>query len=281
MRWCNMKSILILGATGMAGHVIYNYLESQDKYHLITVSHRRKLNGNTILCDVKDKEAISKLLEEIKPDILINCVGVLIKGSKEDIINTIYINSYLPHLLSQILSSFGGKLIHLSTDCVFDGLRGSYKECDFRNADDLYGRTKALGEIRNNRDLTIRTSIIGPELKIDGEGLFGWILRQNGNICGYSRVFWGGITTYELAKFVDFAISNNLTELVHATNNQKISKFNLIRLIKDIYSLKNVNLIKEKDKTLDKSLLNTRDDFEYVFPTYNQMIEEQFHFTNK
>jgi dTDP-4-dehydrorhamnose reductase len=276
-----MKIVLILGSTGMAGHMIFNYLDSLQNYTLYNISYRQKLNNSTIICDITNQSELEGILFRLKADVVINCIGVLLKGSKEDTKNAIYINSYLPHFLSVKVSEYGGKVIHLSTDCVFSGRKGSYLESDFRDAEDVYGRSKALGELNNNTDLTIRTSIIGPELKTIGEGLFNWIIRQNGQINGFTKVYWSGITTYELAKFIHFAISNNLAGLVHATNNSKINKYDLIQLIIDIYSLKNLNLIKNNEKFSDKSLINSRRDFIYPFPNYKQMIEQQLHIDNK
>jgi len=271
-----MKKVLILGSTGMAGHTVYNYLDKLKTYELYNISYRHKLNESTIICDVRNQFELEKQISCIKPDIVINCVGILLKGSREDVKNAICINSYLPHFLSNVTSKYGGKLIHLSTDCVFSGKKGAYKEMDFRDADDVYGRSKSLGEINNETDLTIRTSIIGPELKQDGEGLFSWIISQSGKVNGFSSVFWSGITTYELAKFIDFSIINNITGLVNATNNAIISKFDLLSSIIEVYGLKNVELIPNFDKVVNKSLLNTRNDVDYAFLGYKEMIREQF-----
>lgn len=270
-----MKKILIIGSTGMAGHTVYNYLYKLKTYELHNISYRNKLNDTTIICDVTNQIELEKKISDLKPDIVINCVGILLKGSKEDAKNAIYINSYLPHFLSTVVSTYGGKLIHLSTDCVFSGKKGGYIESDFRDADDVYGRSKSLGEINNENDLTIRTSIIGPELKQKGEGLFNWITCQSGKVDGFTSVFWSGITTYELAKFIDFSIKNNLTGLVNATNNTKISKFDLLLSIIEVYQLKDIELIPDSKKFVDKSLLNTRVDFTYGFPGYREMIQEQ------
>ena len=120
-------------------------------------------------------------------------------------------NSLLPHHLQSISEEIGAKLIHISTDCVFSGKTGSYTESSLRDADDVYGRTKALGEIISNQHLTIRTSIVGPELKINGEGLLHWFLTSTEKeLNGFSKVFWGGVTTVELAKAIEFAISHDI-----------------------------------------------------------------------
>lgn len=267
---------MILGATGMAGHVIYNYMVKTKKYEIINVAFKNALNDSTIICDVTEKGLLIDIVRKNEPDIIINCIGILLKGSKETPDNAIYINAYLPHLLSRLASIYGGKIIHLSTDCVFTGKRGNYTEDDFKDADDTYGRSKALGELINDRDLTIRTSIIGPELKSNGEGLFNWLMNQKGLLHGYKNALWSGLTTFELAKFIDFSIDNELKGLVHATNNTKISKFDLIQLILKYYRFKDITVKEDFAKEIDKSLINTRQDFNYHFPSYDEMMKDQF-----
>lgn len=270
-----LQKILLLGASGMAGHMIYNYLRATNRYDIHTVSYRKKIDEGTIICDVTDKALLSGIIDQHRPDIIINCIGVLIKGAREFPDNAIYINSFLPHFLSRLASGYGGKVIHLSTDCVFRGDKGDYNEDAFKDADDTYGRSKALGELINTADLTIRTSIIGPEIKDNGEGLLEWVIQQKGIINGFKEAYWSGLTTLELAKFIDFAIQNHLKGLVHATNNEKISKFDLIQLIIKFYKLNDIILQAEYGKKVDKSLRNTRTDFSYSFPSYEKMIVAQ------
>ena len=131
----------------------------------------------------------------------------------------------------------GGMLIHISTDCVFSGNKGNYIETDYRDARDIYGLSKALGEIDNENDLTIRTSIIGPELKTNGEGLFHWFLSQKGNVYGYTDAIWGGVTTLEFAKAIDCAIEQRITGLINLTNKVPISKYELLKLSQKIFNI--------------------------------------------
>ena len=184
--------ILILGATGMAGHVAHAYLKDTQQYEISNIVFRTPLNEESIVVDVTNKEKLRKAITDISPDIILNCIGVLIGGSANNPANAIYINAYLPHFLASIARTIDAKLIHISTDCVFSGKKGMYFENDFRDADDVYGRSKALGEINNEIDLTIRTSIIGPEIKKNGEGLFHWFMNQTGEINGFTKAFWGG-----------------------------------------------------------------------------------------
>ena len=169
-----MKKVLVLGSTGMLGHLVYNFLESTNSYDLYNLSFRNKLNSETIIIDITNQKRISSKIEEITPDVIINCVGILIKGSKENIKNTIYIN-IIYHLLKEICERTNCKLIHISTDYVFIGMSGNYFENSVKDAVDIYGKTKSLGEF-DDENLCIRTSIIGPEIKKNGEGLFHWLL---------------------------------------------------------------------------------------------------------
>lgn len=266
------KKILLFGATGMAGHVAYLYLHQTGKYDITNVVYRDPLNDESIVLDITDKHATEALIKQVEPDHILNGVGVLIKGSNEFPDNAIYINAYFPHWLARMAAVVNAKLIHISTDCVFSGIKGSYKESDLRDADDTYGKSKGLGEVINDKDLTIRTSIIGPELKQNGEGLFHWFMQQKGEINGFTKSFWSGVTTLELAKAIDAAIDQNVTGLMHLTNGEKISKYDLICLFKNIWNVEEVTINKVDGKTVDKSLCVTEKDFNYQVPSYLEML---------
>lgn len=274
------KKVLLFGATGMAGHIAYYYLQSTERYELINVVYRTKLVKDSIVVDVTDKNAVTKLVEEVRPDLIINCIGVLIKGSKEHPDNAIFINAYFPHLLKKLSDKIGTKLIHISTDCVFSGKRGNYTESDFRDADDIYGRSKALGEIINDKDLTIRTSIIGPELKTNGEGLFHWFMHQTGQVNGFKTAIWGGVTTLELAKAIDNAIVQEQTGLIQLSNGIGITKYDLLNLFKKIWHRSNVNILPYDGNKIDKSIAKS-DKFAYEVPGYEVMLLEQYEWMRK
>lgn len=274
------KKVLLFGATGMAGHIAYYYLQSTERYELINVVYRTKLVKDSVVVDVTDKNAVTKLVEEVRPDLIINCIGVLIKGSEEHPDNAIFINSYFPHLLKKLSDEIGAKLIHISTDCVFSGKRGNYTESDFRDADDIYGRSKALGEIINDKDLTIRTSIIGPELKTNGEGLFHWFMHQTGQVNGFKTAIWGGVTTLELAKAIDNAIVQEQTGLIQLSNGIGITKYDLLSLFKKIWHRSNVNILPYDGNEIDKSIAKS-DKFAYEVPSYEVMLLEQYEWMRK
>lgn len=268
-----MKKILLFGATGMAGHVAYYYLRNTDRYDITNVVFRTPLTQDSIIVDVTDRNAVAEVVRRTNPEIILNCVGVLIKGSKEHPDNAILINAYFPHLLKKLADETGAKLIHISTDCVFSGKRGNYAEDDFRDADDVYGRSKALGEVTNVKDLTIRTSIIGPELKKEGEGLFHWFMTQHGKINGFKTAIWGGVTTLELAKAVDWAIVRNKTGLVQLSNGIGISKYDLLNLFKEIWHKQDIEILPYDGNGVDKSIASSKR-FEYEVPGYGQMLQE-------
>lgn len=268
-----MQKLMILGSTGMLGHMVYFYLKSLNKYEIVDSSFSQKLHeGSKVLDVINDKELIEFITTE-QPDVVINCIGILIKGSQADPSNAIYLNSYLPHRLAKILRKTGGRLIHISTDCVFSGKKGNYAEDDFRDADDIYGRSKALGEVVNAFDATLRTSIIGPELKEKGEGLFHWFMQQTQEVNGYKNSFWSGVTTLQLAKVIDNVIENKLSGLMHVTVGKKISKFELLQLFNALWDRK-IDVIPAEVKSTDKSL-QASNKLGIILPDYSDILEEQ------
>lgn len=274
----NKKKILILGATGMAGHVIFTFLNDLEKYEIVTICHSGTMGNKSYLLDIYDTEKLKKIISDEKPDIVINCIGILVKGSKNNPANAIYVNAYFPYLLSNILHNLlpFSKVIHISTDCVFSGQEGRYKDTDIKNALDVYGMTKNLGELINGRDLTLRTSIIGPELKTNGEGLMHWVFSQKtvGWLNGYKKSIWGGITTLELAKVIDKAIDADISGLYQISNNFGISKYDLVSLIVKEFNLPiKVNAV--DGVVSDKSILNSiRNNFNYNVLSYSDMLKE-------
>ena len=270
-----MEKVLLFGATGMAGHMVYYYLREMGGYDLANVVYRTPLTGDSLIVDVSDRNAVEEAVRQVKPDILINCVGVLVRGSKEHPDNAVLLNAYFPHLLEKLADRYDARPIHISTDCVFSGKKGNYSETDFRDADDVYGRSKALGEIVNGRDLTIRTSIIGPELKADGEGLFHWLMSQHGTVSGFKTAIWGGVTTLELAKAISVAIKEGTTGLVHLSNGTGISKYDLLCLFKDIWGRKDVEIVSVDTNDVDKSIAKSAR-FGYEVPGYREMLKDLY-----
>ncbi len=266
------KKILLFGATGMAGHIAYYYLSSTRRYEIQDVVYRTPLTENSIIVNVTDKDVVAAVVRQAKPDIILNCVGVLIRGAQEHPDNAVYINAYFPHQLKTLADEIGARLIHISTDCVFSGKKGMYTEDDFRDADDIYGRSKALGEIINDKDLTLRTSIIGPELKKKGEGLFNWFMQQSDKVLGYKTAIWGGVTTLELAKIIDYGIQNDLRGLIHLSNGEGINKYDLLCLFREIWG-KEIEIEAVNKNGVDKSIKRSNK-LNFEIPSYRQMLED-------
>jgi dTDP-4-dehydrorhamnose reductase len=266
------KKILVLGSTGMLGHQVVNYFLNFDNYDVIDIAFRSKLREKTIISDVTNKTTFEKIVIELKPDFIVNCIGILIHGS-DNVENAIYLNAYLPHQLKKISKSIGAKLIHISTDCVFSGDKGGYIESDVKDGKGVYSQTKILGEIEDDTNLTLRTSIIGPELKNKGEGIFHWFMGQSDEISGFTKAIWSGVTTIELAKAIKWAINKEITGLYHVTNGSSISKYELLQLFQK-YTEKEISVGFAEGRISNKSFVDTRKLMDYDIPDYETMIKE-------
>ena len=247
--------ILILGGDGMIGHKIDQVLSVQNHEIVISIREKKDLTLKSISSKSKVffndflKDNILDFLVKVNPDVIINAIGVTIRrGSTKNISDTIYLNSFFPHQLSNWAVAFKKRLIHFSTDCVFSGSEGSYLEDTTPDALDYYGKTKGLGEVNSKSSLTIRSSMIGPELFNKTE-LFEWIINnKEKEINGFSRVMYSGVTTVYMAKLVADLIDNhkNLSGIYNVAS-KPISKFELLRLINDNFDL---GLIINDDKTV-------------------------------
>tara|TARA_B110000967_G_C18747016_1_gene490755 strand:+ start:51 stop:917 length:867 start_codon:yes stop_codon:yes gene_type:complete len=269
-----MKKVLVIGCKGMAGHVIKIYLESLGTYDVWGLARNIRSENRLINLDVYNTKELDDILNNENFEVVINCIGLLNNTAENNPELAVWFNSYFPQLLASLGEKYNFKLIHISTDCVFSGKEGAYNEDSFKNGIGFYAQSKALGEVVNSRDLTFRTSIIGPELKPNGIGLFHWFMNQIGVISGFTKVFWTGVTTIELAKAINEAIIQNLTGLYQLTNNTKICKYDLVREFNLVFKNNEVKITPNSDYKIDKSLINSRKDFNYNIPIYSTMIEE-------
>lgn len=269
------KRVLIIGSKGMAGHVIRQQLLELPQFEVHDISRDDSYFKSTYQLDVTRFNELLEILQNGKYYYVINCIGVLNQFAERRPDQAILLNSYLPQWLSIQGKKLGFKLIHISTDCVFSGEKGAYTEQDFHDGVGFYAKSKALGEIDNDRDLTIRTSIIGPELK-NGIGLFHWFMSQNKAIQGYTKARWSGVTTVELARFIVDSLNKELTGLIHLTNNEAISKYDLLSIINEKFRGEAIRIDPVEGKIVDKSLVNTRNDFTYAVPSYGQMIYDMY-----
>lgn len=265
--------LLVLGAGGMAGHVVALYLREQG-HEVDTLSAKNKLDDTTQLVDATDPNALRTALGDKPYDAVINCIGILVKLSEERKDLAAYLNACLPHFLEHYYAGKSTKVIHLSTDCVFSGEHPPYKEDSPYDGASFYDRSKALGEISNDKDLTFRMSIIGPDMQPSGIGLFNWFYQQTGEVSGYDKSIWSGITTIELSRGINAALEQNLTGLYHLVPRQNISKSKLLTIFKDTFDRDDIAIKSVEGVRLDKTLICTRTDFNYTVPGYSEMIKD-------
>lgn len=263
--------ILVLGATGMAGHTISVYFK--EAKHDVTALSRSKFGFcNNIIGDVTDLSFLGTVIEDGNYDAVINAIGILNDEAENNKSLAVLINSYLPHFLSELTKDMKTRIIHMSTDCVFSGKSGGYTETSFRDGESFYDRSKALGELINDKDLTFRTSIIGPDMKKKGIGLFNWFMKQEGSVSGFTKAIWTGVTTLTIAKAMERALKEELTGLYHLVNNEKISKHDLLKLFNKYFKDNKITIKPSDQAALDKSLINNRTDFSFTVPGYEEMI---------
>lgn len=262
--------ITIFGSSGMAGHMISSYLKKHG-YNVTDIDRS--------IVDVEDKNQIDNFFntENPKSDFIINCIGLLVKESINRPDRATIINAWFPHYLEYKTSSSKTRVVHLSTDCVFDGIKGNYTEDDIHTEKNAYGRSKSYGELNNNKDITFRMSIIGPEIKDNGSGLLNWILKSKElEIPGWENAWWNGITTLELAKCIKKYIENpKITGIYHLVNNSnRINKFELLSKINEVYDLKKIILKTNGPKNINKLLIDTRKEFDFDIKDYDSMLKE-------
>lgn len=269
---------LVLGAGGMAGHLITNYLLEQGET-VEGLARYRLSYCKTHVMDVTDFNSLKKIILENNYDYIINCIGILNQKAEENVDDAILLNSYLPHFLVAVTQNIDTRVIHMSTDCVFSGKKGKYTENDFPDGETYYDRTKALGEIIDSKNLTFRNSIIGPDMNENGIGLFNWFMKQQKDINGYEGSKWTGVTTLTLAKAMHRASKEKLTGLYNLVNNDIINKYELISLFNK-YTGKNLIIHKIDGVIQDKSLLRTRNDFQFLVPSYEEQISDMIKWIN-
>lgn len=269
------KKVIVLGSSGMAGHVLTLGLRAEpEKYEVFDVSRSESVINPSTLIDARDFDRLEEFITNTEADFIINCIGLLNQTAEDNPDQAILLNSYLPHFLEAKTKGTKTKLIQISTDCVFSGEKGNYLETDFKDGIGFYAQSKALGEIENDKDLTIRTSIVGPELKENGIGLFNWYSKQKGDIFGYAKVYWTGVTVIELMKAVKSAMEQDVVGLIHLVNGEKIPKHDLLLMFNKVFDVKDIRILKNTNFYSDKSVVNTRSDFNFDVASYQTMIDE-------
>lgn len=226
--------------------------------------------------DASNFDSIKSAIDEIQPTVIVNCIGIIKQDALAyDPTASIEINALLPHRIASLSKAIGSKFIHISTDCVFDGAKGSYLESDVPNASDLYGRTKFLGEIHHEGGLTLRTSIIGPELR-SSRSLLDWFLSQSGTTNGYTKAVFSGLTTLELSRVV-YQCATEWSHLsgLYQVSAAPINKFDLLSLVKARYGL-DIEIQAKDEPVIDRSLDSTRfrEATGYQPPSWDEMVSE-------
>lgn len=264
---------LVLGCNGMAGHMISLYLK--EKGHIVCGLARTKSPFvDTIVGDACDAGIMKEIVTSNKYDSIINCIGILNQFAETDKASAVYLNSYLPHYLARLTEGTDTQVIHMSTDCVFSGARGQYVEGDLRDGATFYDRSKALGELEDDKNLTLRNSIVGPDINEKGIGLLNWFMKQSGEVNGYTGAIWTGQTTLQLAKTMEVAAMEKAHGLYNAVPDESISKYDLLKLFNKYLRKDQVKIIPVRGVAADKSLKRTRWEFSYRIPDYEQMIAE-------
>lgn len=261
-----MIKVLILGGSGMLGHTLFRFLSGDSRFDVfVTVRSMKelwvpsdqmmKVRGNV---DILHFDSLVRVFADLKPDIVVNCIGVVKQvPAAQDPLTTITINALLPHRIAMLCGTVDARMIHISTDCVFDGVKGSYLESDLANASDLYGRTKYLGEVAYPHCVTLRTSIIGHELK-GNYGLVEWFLSQKEKIRGYKKAIYSGFPTVEIARIIsDYVITNSEITGIYHVSSKPISKYELLKLITVQYG-KTIEFEPEDSFRIDRSLDSSR-----------------------
>lgn len=263
----------VCGCNGMAGHTISLYLQEQGHevygFDLRESKYIKSFAGNAF-----DTETIAKAIKDGNYDTVINCIGVLNQFAEQNHALAAFLNSYFPHFLAKTTEGTDTQVIHMSTDCVFSGKKGSYVENDFQDGETFYDRSKALGELNDDKNITLRNSIVGPDINPNGIGLLNWFLHQEGQINGYTKAIWTGQTTLQLAKTMEQAAKERAHGLVNAVPDHGISKYELCKLFNHYFRNDAITINPVEGVNADKSLKRTNFDFSYLIPDYEVMVAE-------
>ncbi|MCJ2378632.1 SDR family oxidoreductase [Vibrio sp. ZSDZ34] len=275
--------VLVIGTTGMLGYSIFanlSELSNLDVYGTVrTVNGLEKFFPSTDKLipnvDVKDFETLERAISAAKPDVVINCIGLIKQHdvSKQHV-EAIEINALLPHKIAQLCDTIDARLIHFSTDCVFDGKVGDYLESDLPTATDLYGKSKCLGEVDYGKHVTLRTSIIGHELK-SSVSLIDWFLSQEGSVRGFSKAVFSGLPTAYVAKVLaDYVLPNSSLSGLYQLSVDPIDKYSLISKVADVYN-KQIEIEKFEDFVIDRSLNSSkfREETGFVPPSWDELVK--------
>lgn len=265
---------LVLGVSGMAGHTISIYLKEQG--HCVVGYSRRGVSflEEQVVGDARDEALLAESIGEGEFDVVVNCIGVLNQYAERDPEGAAYLNGELPHALARICEETHARVFHMSTDCVFAGNTGPYTENSVPDGETVYDRTKAAGELNDDRNLTFRCSIVGPDMSPAGIGLLNWFMEQEGPVRGYAGAIWTGLTTLELAKAMECAALEGARGLVNMVPPESISKYDLLRLFNRELRGGKVKVVPDGSVRLDKTLVRTNYDCSFRPKGYAEQVAE-------
>lgn len=266
-------NFFILGCNGMAGHIISLYLKEQG-HSVLGLARTKSKYVDSVVGDAFDTELLRKVISENKFDAVVNCIGMLNQFAEQDKAAASFLNSYLPHFLARVTADSETQIIHMSTDCVFSGKDGSYTENSFCDGETFYDRSKALGELTDSKNLTLRNSIVGPDINPKGIGLLNWFMQQSGEVNGFTKSIWTGQTTLQLAKTIEKAVLSKANGLYNAVPDHSISKFELVKLFNHYLKSNPLKIYPVDGISADKSLIRTKFEFDYLIPDYETMVVE-------
>ncbi len=264
---------LVLGASGMAGHLISLYLK--ERSHFVVGFSRRSVPflDKQVVGDARDEALLAEAIAEGEFDVVVNCVGVLNKAAESNP-DAAYLNGQLPHTLARITENSRTRVFHMSTDCVFAGNTGPYTEESVPDGESAYDRTKATGELRDGKNLTFRNSIVGPDINPRGIGLLNWFMAQSGPVKGFTGAIWTGLTTLELAKAMEHEAGEHATGLVNMVPDGSINKYDLLGLFNKELRGGAVEIVPDSGLQLDKTLVRTNYAPTYMPKPYPDQVSE-------
>jgi dTDP-4-dehydrorhamnose reductase len=261
----------------MAGHTIGLYLQEQG-HDVLGFDKNKSALIKSIAGDARDSKTLKEIIDTGAFDTIINCIGILNQFAENDHELAAYLNAYFPHFLAKVTDNTDTQVIHMTTDCVFSGKKGSYIESDLRDGETFYDRSKALGELDDDKNLSLRNSIVGPDINPKGIGLFNWFMNNslgiNPELNGYTKSMWTGQTTLQLAKTMEAAAKVRAHGIINAVPSTSISKYDLLRLFNKYLRDDNVKINPIEGINADKSLIRTNFEFDYDIPDYETMVSE-------
>lgn len=264
---------LIFGSNKKYGHMVAIYLAEQG--HEVTCFEKPRYKGfMTIDGDIYERNLIKEIISKGGYDTVVYCDTIVNEFAEEDKESAAYTNSYMPHYLAKLTKDMTTKVITVSTDCVFSGTNGKYTEFDFKDGVSFYAKSKALGELIDEKNFTIRTSLVGPDINADGIGLLNWFMKQTGQISGYTKAMWTGITTLQLAKIIERAAQENAVGLENMVPDRTISKYELLSMFNKYFRQGRLKIIENSSYAVDKSLIRSVRNLNFEVPDYEIMFNE-------